>query len=245
MAGSSSQGRKCPIVKSNNNVVDDDIGDPLEDKVDELAPKKQLLKHSEKGWDSDKKNLEKAQQKACKLNEKIAKLKAQASKAWEDDQMAPISNTTSQQSSSPNASKVQPLQSGKKMVLLLPGLIVSKVPTLSDFVDPVVQALLLRTMCAIFAQYFNPIPLKTLALLFTLVQFCIAEWSNSTCKEASFHEKDVLDSYDAYLADIQKWASFNPAITTNKHMKLFKRACKSAGVETTNIVPQLTGDAEE
>ncbi|KAG5642007.1 hypothetical protein DXG03_003812, partial [Asterophora parasitica] len=77
------------------------------------------------------------------------------------------------------------------------------------------------------------------------VQFCIAEWSDGTCEEASFREKDVSNSYDAYLADIQKWASFNPAVTTNKRKKLFKRACKSAGVETTNIVPQLTGDAEE
>ncbi|KAG5640219.1 hypothetical protein DXG03_000526 [Asterophora parasitica] len=207
MAGGSSQGRKCPIVKSDNDIVDDDIGDPSEDKADELAPKKQLVKHFKKGRNSAS--------------------DTPGTAAWEDDQTAPVSNATSQQSLSPNASKVQPSQSGKKIVLLLPGLTLLKVSILSDFVDPVVQALLLKTM----HEYETP--------------FCIAEWSNGTCEEASFCKKNVLDSYGAYLADIQKWASFNPAVMTNKHMKLFKRACKSAEVETTNIVPQLTGDAED
>ncbi|KAF8236070.1 hypothetical protein L208DRAFT_1204063, partial [Tricholoma matsutake] len=46
----------------------------------------------------------------------------------------------------------------------------------------------LKSKEIVFEKYFNPILLETLALLFTMVKFCIEEWSNGLCEQAKLSE---------------------------------------------------------
>ncbi|KAF8057385.1 hypothetical protein FPV67DRAFT_1723987 [Lyophyllum atratum] len=98
----------------------------------------------------------------------------------------------------------------------------------------------------VFKRYFDPISIETLALIFTLINFCIKEWETGQHVQADFSEDDVLASHQVFHADLKEWQSLNLEVTTNKRRKLFSRACKRAGVVTEDAAqPQLTGEAKE
>ncbi|KAF8239563.1 hypothetical protein L208DRAFT_1468787, partial [Tricholoma matsutake] len=58
----------------------------------------------------------------------------------------------------------------------------------------------------VFERYFNPILLETLTLLFTMVKFCIEEWSNGTCKQAKLSEEVNNATFKTFLGDLQAWS---------------------------------------
>jgi hypothetical protein len=50
------------------------------------------------------------------------------------------------------------------------------------------------------------------------------EWSTGTFIQATFFEKDVLDSHKAYRLELEAWSTLNPSVIKNIRKKLFNRA---------------------
>ncbi|KAF8987415.1 hypothetical protein BDQ17DRAFT_1335078 [Cyathus striatus] len=95
----------------------------------------------------------------------------------------------------------------------------------------------------IFDQYFNPLPLECLALIFTALSFSIEEWSTGSRKQASFTETIAEAKYRAHLNDLELWNGLNPAVTEKICKKLCQRAQRYAGVINDDpVAPQLVGD---
>ncbi|KZP10911.1 hypothetical protein FIBSPDRAFT_962690 [Athelia psychrophila] len=80
-----------------------------------------------------------------------------------------------------------------------------------------------------FSNYFKPISLVTLAAIFTVVEFCLDEWSTGTFEQAIFNEKAGCECYKGHLESLKKWEAGNPSVIANIRMKLFNRALRSAG----------------
>ncbi|KAG6824730.1 hypothetical protein H0H92_005997, partial [Tricholoma furcatifolium] len=76
----------------------------------------------------------------------------------------------------------------------------------------------------IFEDIFNPISLHTLALVLTLVDFCISEWLTGKFDQGVFQERLVKNQYKVFLADLTEWHHMNPEVTTNRPSKLYCRA---------------------
>ncbi|KAI0309735.1 hypothetical protein OF83DRAFT_1071594, partial [Amylostereum chailletii] len=76
-----------------------------------------------------------------------------------------------------------------------------------------------------FSNYFNPITAVTLALIFTMVRYCLEEWVNGVEIEgAPFTEAGYKQQYDARLSDIEDWTRENPEFFKNLGRKLYTRA---------------------
>ncbi|KAJ7718056.1 hypothetical protein B0H16DRAFT_1337658, partial [Mycena metata] len=86
-----------------------------------------------------------------------------------------------------------------------------------------------KSLAAIFRSYFDPLPAAYVALEFTALQHLTEEFSTGTYINASFQEKDVVQSYRTHLADIEKWMSCNPVVTEKLRRKWFKRAARNFG----------------
>ncbi|GLB39212.1 hypothetical protein LshimejAT787_0603740 [Lyophyllum shimeji] len=98
----------------------------------------------------------------------------------------------------------------------------------------------------IFQHHFNPISINTLALIFTLINFCIKEWDTGKFKKAVFSEKLERDTYRAICIDLDDWQNLSLPVTTNRRKKLFNRAMKNAGVvEEAPVQPELVGEDKE
>ncbi|KAG6823028.1 hypothetical protein H0H92_011675 [Tricholoma furcatifolium] len=92
---------------------------------------------------------------------------------------------------------------------------------------------------------FNPIPLETLAFIFTLIYFCLKEWSTGDRIKTNFTEAELDKHYKVFLADLTNWGDLNTMATTLKRTKLYERAKKRGGVVEFDPKPQLTGDDKE
>ncbi|KAF7970456.1 hypothetical protein HWV62_23905 [Athelia sp. TMB] len=55
-----------------------------------------------------------------------------------------------------------------------------------------------------FSDYFKPISLVTLAAIFTVVEFCLDEWSTGTFEQATFNEKAGCECYKGHLESLKK-----------------------------------------
>ncbi|KAG6808948.1 hypothetical protein H0H92_002282 [Tricholoma furcatifolium] len=98
----------------------------------------------------------------------------------------------------------------------------------------------------IFEDIFNPISLHTLALVLTLVDFCISEWLTGKFDQGVFRERLVKNQYEVFLADLTEWHHMNPEVTTNRRAKLYRRALKASGVEALKgPTPTLVGENRE
>ncbi|KAM6494015.1 hypothetical protein JOM56_010376 [Amanita muscaria] len=78
-----------------------------------------------------------------------------------------------------------------------------------------------------FAKYFNPIPINLLALVFTIIEFLIDEYT--TGEKTSFREKNNIEQFEKHSQRIEEWNKLNKQVTTNIRMKLFKKLMKRAG----------------
>ncbi|KAF8506338.1 hypothetical protein JB92DRAFT_2674997, partial [Gautieria morchelliformis] len=56
-----------------------------------------------------------------------------------------------------------------------------------------------------FHAYFNPIPLPTLALLFTAIENCVDEWKDGRFCSIGFTEKLYREKYQSYLTNLEMW----------------------------------------
>ncbi|EDQ99159.1 uncharacterized protein LACBIDRAFT_317504 [Laccaria bicolor S238N-H82] len=115
--------------------------------------------------------------------------------------------------------------------------IISEILYLAWFEDKTSQGPLLQ-------HYFNPIPLETLALIFTVIDFCLREWSTGVFIQSKFYEKVVLATHKAYRLELEAWNAINPSVIENIRKKLFNRALRSAGVFDASLkIPSCLQDA--
>ncbi|KAF8960928.1 hypothetical protein BDZ97DRAFT_1760386 [Flammula alnicola] len=97
-----------------------------------------------------------------------------------------------------------------------------------------------------FKNLFDPIPLETLALIFTILDFCLDEWSDGTRVKAKLWGKDIKDRHEIFHKDLAEWAALNVEVVTAIRRKLYTRSCRNAGVVTQNAnKPTLSAEAKE
>lgn len=91
-----------------------------------------------------------------------------------------------------------------------------------------------------YSESFNPIPLPTLALLMTLVSFCIGstdipvhssrldqidfclhEWKTGTLVSDKLQESSLKTSFSEYLKTVVSWKELNPEVTGKIRQKIF------------------------
>ncbi|GBE88898.1 hypothetical protein SCP_1403060 [Sparassis crispa] len=75
----------------------------------------------------------------------------------------------------------------------------------------------------IFEDRFCPIPFELLALLMTLIEFCLDEYSNGTWTPAVFEEKHWKDKYEKHLVDVQEWSNLNPGVVAKIRKKILEQ----------------------
>ncbi|KAG6807732.1 hypothetical protein H0H92_006578 [Tricholoma furcatifolium] len=112
----------------------------------------------------------------------------------------------------------------------------------NEIILSVLTATIFKDTKAVGAKYhelFNPMPVNTLALIFTM------EWKTGKIQQGVFSEKDFGSLFTAFHEDLVNWCSLNPEVTKNRRKKLFARAIKSSGVVMKDVVPTLVGDMVE
>jgi len=62
----------------------------------------------------------------------------------------------------------------------------------------------------IFHQYFAPIPFEAIALVLTVIECCIDEWSTGTYKESSWKEVDYQANYLSHLNSLRDYHNRAP-----------------------------------
>ncbi|KAN0116039.1 hypothetical protein V8E52_006345 [Russula decolorans] len=62
----------------------------------------------------------------------------------------------------------------------------------------------------IFHDYFAPIPFEAIALVLTVIECCIGEWSTGTCKESSWREVHYEANYMSHLNSLRDLHNCGP-----------------------------------
>ncbi|KAF8811837.1 hypothetical protein BYT27DRAFT_7088601 [Phlegmacium glaucopus] len=97
-----------------------------------------------------------------------------------------------------------------------------------------------------FPDLVNPISFNTMALIFTLIKFCIKEWSTGKYVAVQFSEKTCIDSYRVNQADLATWGNINSLVVENMWKKLYNRARRNAGVlDDSKPITHLIGAVED
>ncbi|KAI0309793.1 hypothetical protein OF83DRAFT_1088820, partial [Amylostereum chailletii] len=85
-----------------------------------------------------------------------------------------------------------------------------------------------------YPAYFNPITAVALALIFTIVEYCLEEWMDGVEKEGPpFTESSYEHKYDARLMDIEDWSNAHPEFFKNLGKKM-KSGAVPLEQDTTN-----------
>ncbi|KAJ7097060.1 hypothetical protein B0H15DRAFT_797793 [Mycena belliarum] len=92
----------------------------------------------------------------------------------------------------------------------------------------------------IYSEYFSPITLVTLALLFTAIEFCIDEYSSGRFQQANFDEIVNKDRYDVHLRDLTDWAGLMPPVTTSIRQQMHDSCRASTGAAVIKAAGRLT-----
>ncbi|KZP02873.1 hypothetical protein FIBSPDRAFT_1055595 [Athelia psychrophila] len=93
-----------------------------------------------------------------------------------------------------------------------------------------------------YADYFNPLPLQTIALIVAAIGFCLRLYlNNGIVGDEQFSETAVKPFYDSYLSELKEWSAIEPVVTEKVRRKQFKRALRSAGAS----VQKVTGMSQE
>ncbi|KJA17559.1 hypothetical protein HYPSUDRAFT_57685 [Hypholoma sublateritium FD-334 SS-4] len=76
----------------------------------------------------------------------------------------------------------------------------------------------------VFKSLFNPIPLETLALIMTVIDFALDEWSTGSRIKAVLWEKEVVDRHWIFRKDLEEWNKLNEKVVLGLRKKLYLRA---------------------
>ncbi|KAF8197616.1 hypothetical protein BJ912DRAFT_822601, partial [Pholiota molesta] len=98
----------------------------------------------------------------------------------------------------------------------------------------------------IFSTLFNPIPLETMALVMTILDFCIEEWATGRFVKGKLWESGVIERHKVFRKDLEEWQELNPVAVTGIRKKMYLRASRNAGVVDISTAKQaLVGEARE
>ncbi|KAF7334993.1 hypothetical protein MVEN_02249500 [Mycena venus] len=97
----------------------------------------------------------------------------------------------------------------------------------------------------VFASHFDPYPLPTLALEFTVLQHCNSEFSTGKFVAAEFSEKEMGKNYLTHLNDLTHWAAINKTVVDKLRHKWFTRAMGSFAIGPSDAGTHLTEAHED
>ncbi|KAF8496401.1 hypothetical protein F5888DRAFT_1804099 [Russula emetica] len=80
-----------------------------------------------------------------------------------------------------------------------------------------------------YSWYFNPISINLLALVFTMIEFLINEWSTGERMKTTFRSRTYSETFDAHRLRIEQWCALEPTVTTNIRKRMFRTLMKKAG----------------
>ncbi|KAJ7215522.1 hypothetical protein GGX14DRAFT_443032, partial [Mycena pura] len=80
-------------------------------------------------------------------------------------------------------------------------------------------------------DFFNPLRLPTLALLFTAIEWGIERWATGRFMDGGeFNETKNSDIYDGHLSRLQDWDALKPSATALVRKRMFETAIQRSGV---------------
>ncbi|KAF8874921.1 hypothetical protein BD779DRAFT_1476306 [Infundibulicybe gibba] len=82
----------------------------------------------------------------------------------------------------------------------------------------------------VFTEYFNPITVANLAIIFTTIEFCIQEWSTGTYIQGTLNEDRDKSRYHVFVCRLTEWDSLKPQVTLKIRRKLHDRSRRLTGV---------------
>ncbi|KAF8951859.1 hypothetical protein BDZ97DRAFT_1931639 [Flammula alnicola] len=96
----------------------------------------------------------------------------------------------------------------------------------------------------VFEKLFNPVPFEIMALILTILDFCLDEWSSGKFEKATLWEKNVIARHKVFREDLEKWGQQNESVIKALRKKLYTRARRDAGAaELSTVKSSLTADA--
>ncbi|KAK6987778.1 hypothetical protein R3P38DRAFT_2366290, partial [Favolaschia claudopus] len=96
-----------------------------------------------------------------------------------------------------------------------------------------------------YSEYFSPISLVTLALIFTVIEFGIQEWSTGQFHQATFDETANKIVYDNHLLDLTDWAALKPEVTNVVLQRMHDEARAGTGAALIKPAGRMTEEARE
>ncbi|KAJ7623730.1 hypothetical protein FB45DRAFT_926588 [Roridomyces roridus] len=94
----------------------------------------------------------------------------------------------------------------------------------------------------LYSKYFSPISLVTLALVFTVVEFCIDEYTTGRFMQAIFDEVAHKERYESHLLALTEWSELMPPVTTALRQQLHDRCRTLAGAAPVKAPQHLTDE---
>ncbi|OBZ74733.1 hypothetical protein A0H81_05569 [Grifola frondosa] len=91
-----------------------------------------------------------------------------------------------------------------------------------------------RALGVEYQKYFDPIPLVTIAFIFTVISANLDEWASGKYVQAQFRESDHKANYQNYLQDLMEWERSAPEVVQNIRKKWHDRARRIAGAVAEN-----------
>ncbi|KAK6974641.1 hypothetical protein R3P38DRAFT_3239041 [Favolaschia claudopus] len=79
----------------------------------------------------------------------------------------------------------------------------------------------------------------------TALEFCVKQWSTGSFIASKFTEKAVVDSYEKYVKDVEKWSAMKPSVVENIRKKWYRRASETLTSEVINDNESSINDAQE
>ncbi|KAF7355810.1 hypothetical protein MVEN_00909200 [Mycena venus] len=92
-------------------------------------------------------------------------------------------------------------------------------------------------------ESFSPISLVTLALIFTVIEFCIEEYSTGRFQQGIFDELLNKDCYETHLKDLTEWAALKPTVTTALLQRMHNTCRASTGAALVKTTGRMTDAA--
>ncbi|PPQ99923.1 hypothetical protein CVT26_009255 [Gymnopilus dilepis] len=89
-------------------------------------------------------------------------------------------------------------------------------------------------------KFFNPISLRTIALIFAIADFILERWSTGTYVAANMYETEVRERYYQFESHLQQWHDVKPEVVDKMLTTLYNRAYRDAGAteeSSTNSTP--------
>ncbi|OBZ68083.1 hypothetical protein A0H81_11961 [Grifola frondosa] len=91
-----------------------------------------------------------------------------------------------------------------------------------------------RALGVEYQKYFDPIPLVTIAFIFTVISANLDEWASGKYVQAQFRESNHKANYQNYLQDLMEWERSAPEVVQNIRKKWHDRARRIAGAVAEN-----------